>query len=749
MPRSSRASLHHPVVGAAVLGLTILGAARPVVAAPPSGPIEKMKDEICALVPPDAEAPAFAEAASGDVRIDAILSGYQWPVTTVTYSFYEDSVFAGAYYGSETSVREVSEPVKTNVRAIMAWYSAAINVSFVEVTETTSTVGQVRLMLSGNPSYAYAYYPSSTSMFHVAGDVHLNPSYDRAGDTNGFQNVAGYHGYTTLIHEIGHAIGLKHPHSGTPTLPTADDNHTHTVMSYQFPGNSPGTPMPYDMLALQHMYGARPKATGNDTYAFTRASVDQYRVDTVTSISPSGATKQLIWDNAGYNTVDLSGISASGAGYRLDLNPLGWITTNDAWQTTYVVNGTSLGPGVWIRQVINSGGNDTMYANSQANTFAGYAPSRYTGNDVISGADGQDVIDLAGYSPGQVIQTASGNDLVLGLGANGSIRVVGYFVNDPPAIVYQTPATPKVSVSDVTVTEGNTGMTQMGFTVSLSSPAASGASVNYATTNASATAGSDYVGASGTVTFAAGETQKTVWVSVIGDTAVESDEVMSVMLSGGSSLEILDGQGNGTIVNDDQQVNQPPVAVITAAPTSGVAPVTVAFHGSGSYDPDGSIASYAWNFGNGATSTAADPSYTFTNAGTYTVTLTVTDNNGASRSTSTAIAVQAQATATQVWVGTLTTATGRRSSGPYGEATLTVVDAAGRPVSAAWVTARWTGLIRSTQTGTTDATGRVVFRSKSLKTAGTLTFTVSTVVKTSCLYNPDRGVPMPVTIAVQ
>jgi PKD repeat protein len=315
--------------------------------------------------------------------------------------------------------------------------------------------------------------------------------------------------------------------------------------------------------------------------------------------------------------------------------------------------------------------------------------------------------------------------------------------------VYSVPATPKVSVSDASVTEGNSGSTQVGFTISLSAPGTGTATVNYATVNASATAGSDYTATSGTVTFGAGETQKTVWVTVVGDTAVEPDEVFSLMLSGGSGLEILDGQGNGTIVNDDQQVNQPPVAVISAAPTSGVAPVTVAFIGSGSYDPDGSVTGYAWSFGNGATSNAADPSYTFTTAGTYTVTLTVTDNKGATRSTTTTISVQAQATATQVWVGTLTTATGRRAAGPYGQATLKIVDAAGNPVPAAAVTAKWTGLVRSTQSGTTDANGQIVFKSKSLKTTGTLTFAVTAVVKTSCLYNPDRGVPMPVTVVVQ
>ena len=62
-----------------------------------------------------------AVPASGDYRIDALLSGYTWSAATITYSFYEDSLFGGTYYGTE-AVSEVSEPVKTNVRAVMAWY---------------------------------------------------------------------------------------------------------------------------------------------------------------------------------------------------------------------------------------------------------------------------------------------------------------------------------------------------------------------------------------------------------------------------------------------------------------------------------------------------------------------------------------------------------------------------------------------------------------------------------------------------
>lgn len=71
--------------------------------------------------------------------------------------------------------------------------------------------------------------------------------------------------------------------------------------------------------------------------------------------------------------------------------------------------------------------------------------------------------------------------------------------------------------------------------------------------------------------------------------------------------------------------NQPPEAAIQASCTG----MTCSFDGSGSSDPDGTVASYLWSFGDGTTSTAASPSHTYTTAGDYPVTLIVTDNDGA------------------------------------------------------------------------------------------------------------------------
>jgi len=85
--------------------------------------------------------------------------------------------------------------------------------------------------------------------------------------------------------------------------------------------------------------------------------------------------------------------------------------------------------------------------------------------------------------------------------------------------------------------------------------------------------------------------------------------------------------------------NQPPVAVAGATPTSGYAPLAVAFNSTGSNDPDGSITSYSWAFGDGGTGTGATTSHTYQNIGNYTAVLTVTDNQGATNNASVGITV--------------------------------------------------------------------------------------------------------------
>ncbi len=88
-----------------------------------------------------------------------------------------------------------------------------------------------------------------------------------------------------------------------------------------------------------------------------------------------------------------------------------------------------------------------------------------------------------------------------------------------------------------------------------------------------------------------------------------------------------------------QQANQPPVASFTFTPTTGEAPLAVAYDASASSDPDGTIASYSWDFGDGQLGTGMTITHTYATMGTYTIQLTITDNEGATSSTSKTITV--------------------------------------------------------------------------------------------------------------
>lgn len=103
------------------------------------------------------------------------------------------------------------------------------------------------------------------------------------------------------------------------------------------------------------------------------------------------------------------------------------------------------------------------------------------------------------------------------------------------------------------------------------------------------------------------------------------------------TLTVTDDRGGSHATTQQVTVtaNEPPVASFTASATH----LTVAVDGQASSDPDGTLASHAWSFGDGATGTGATASHTYTDAGTYTVTLTVTDDDGATASTSREVTV--------------------------------------------------------------------------------------------------------------
>jgi hypothetical protein len=172
----------------------------------------------------------------------------------------------------------------------------------------------------------------------------------------------------------------------------------------------------------------------------------------------------------------------------------------------------------------------------------GFGNGRFT--DPEQGGGGAAVVaaDLNSDGWPDLVETWNGNavEIVLNDGDWGS----------PPP-----PPIPSIAISDRTITEGHTGAGAATFTVTLSAASSQPITVAYATTAGTATAGSDYLAASGTLTFGPGETSKTVTVLVNGDRLAEPNETFFVNLSSPTNASVSDGQGIGTIMDDEPRIS--------------------------------------------------------------------------------------------------------------------------------------------------------------------------------------------------
>ncbi len=170
--------------------------------------------------------------------------------------------------------------------------------------------------------------------------------------------------------------------------------------------------------------------------------------------------------------------------------------------------------------------------------------------------------------------------------------------------------TPTIGISSVTQAEGNAGTTNFTFNVTLSAASGTTTTVDYATADAGASSGTDYTATSGTLTFAPGETVKTVVVSVNGDTVFEATQNFVVNLSNASNATLTGGQGTGTITNDDAA----PVITITPStvtqaegtpPGSTTTPYVFTVTSTGASELAASV-NYAFAGSGGAPANAAD-----------------------------------------------------------------------------------------------------------------------------------------------
>ena len=204
-------------------------------------------------------------------------------------------------------------------------------------------------------------------------------------------------------------------------------------------------------------------------------------------------------------------------------------------------------------------------------------------------------------------------------------------------------------------------------------------------------------------------------------------------------LTVTDNSGRTATASVEIAVTSANMAPSATFVTSGGgdAPADLTFDGSGSTDPDGTIASWAWTFGDGSTGAGQAVVHTYASAGTYNVTLTVTDDRGASSTAvGTVTVTQPPVAEIPMRIDSLTVGLVSKKSTAYALAIVRVTDSDGRPLDGVSVTGYWSGPVTGSSTGVTDADGYVTMESpRSFKPKGTVSFTVTALMKDGYVHD--------------
>lgn len=298
------------------------------------------------------------------------------------------------------------QPMNNSQRAAaldaMAYYESIANITFTQV----SSNGTISFAQSNarDDWAGMTYYNWSTGGQINDADIHLASDYYATSNPQE-RGIDGY-GYMTMLHELGHALGLKHPFEGSARLSSTEDDRDHSIMSYtdydyganvKMTGSSATqtlettTASIYDIARLQQVYGANTDTnSGNTTYTFRdqpTKTVSLYDSNSQGYLNHTQPVfRQTLWDGGGQDTLDLSWLTLPN---DIDLNDGSFSSiglSNSIGQDWYAGRqNLAIAYGAIIENAIGGSGDDILTGNLADNRLQGNA-----GNDTLTGGAGKD-----------------------------------------------------------------------------------------------------------------------------------------------------------------------------------------------------------------------------------------------------------------------------------------------------------------------------------------------------------------------
>jgi hypothetical protein len=462
---------------------------------------------------------------------------------------YDASTNKSFYVGNDGGIYRVDDATQVPTTSLSALCNGSDGTNTFSFTKRSSGYAATQY-------YYGAVYPNNTTYFGGSQDNGTSRGTD-AGGASAWSTIWGGDGGDVAV-DPNNTNNL-YVENYSYSIYRSTDGGSSFVAAGSSPGNNdPGflfiVPFTMDPTTTTTLWtgGSKLWRTTDGAVSWTQAST-QFSSDSVSAIavSPTTSNHVLVGGSGGHIFRNALALSASSSTTWSSALPVsgGYVSSiafkpgsNTIAYATYSTFGvghvwrTNDGGATWTN--IASGFPDvpalSVVVDSEGRLFVGTDLGVYTTSD-----------DGAHW---YVENTGFGNFPVDGLVLNGSTLYAfthGRGVWRVPLVIND------VSIDNVSLTEGNSGTQNAVFTVTLSQAATGNESVEYATSNGTATAGSDYTATSGTLTFAAGTSTQTLAVVVNGDTLYEADETFNVVLSHATDCMIVDGNGVGTILNDD------------------------------------------------------------------------------------------------------------------------------------------------------------------------------------------------------